>query len=155
PEAAPVGTGAPVALATRWRFDITWLVSREREYPNDAPSWDEILLWYAASVIALVVAALVTMIAQLLARRVCDRRLPGSGVFWSMTFLLGLLGPGPLSALYDCVLFTWPVALYAAFHATLLACWWAEGHPSRKRARWLARLTFVGLVLVGYGYLEL
>ena len=39
-------------------------------------------------------------------------------LFLGVTFILGTLGPNVLSALADQCVFTWPVSLYAAFHAT-------------------------------------
>jgi outer membrane protein assembly factor BamB len=138
-----------------WRFNISWLVSREREYPNDAPSREEMTLWFLACVLDMIGAALATAAVLVLARRFLDRQLAATPICWSFIFVLGVLGPGALSTLCDRLLFTWPAALYAAFHATLLICWWAEAHPARRRARWLARLAFVGLALVGYGYFEL
>ena len=112
-------------------------------------------VWFAACLLDMLGAVLATGAVLMLARRLLDRRLRAAPILWSCVFVLGVLGPGAPSALADRLLFTWPVALYAAFHATLLVCWWAEAHPARRRARWLARLAFVGLALIGYGYFDL
>jgi outer membrane protein assembly factor BamB len=155
---------APAALASAtpgrsvhsWRFDPNWLLSREREFPNDAPSWEEMELWFGACVLLVFGgAALGAALAYFLAKRFFGRQLPGSLMFLGLAFVLGFLGPNVFSSLLDRCLFTWPASLYAAFHATLLACWWAEQHPGRRRARWLARLAIVGFLLVGYAYFEL
>lgn len=141
---ADVETVSPPPATWSWRFDAAWLVSREREYPNDAPTWGEMATWFAACVAILAVAA--------------GAALPFPGwrqpIFLAAAFVLGVLGPGVLSAAFDRLLFTWPASLYAAFHATLGACRWATLHPERRSAGWLARLAIVGLVLVSYGYVE-
>lgn len=157
PENLPEGTTTVSgASASSWRLDSTWSLSRERDYPNDAPSWEEMLLWFGASVVLIFGgAALMTGLLSLLGRRWFHRPFWLWVVFLLLVFLLGLLGPNFFSELLDRCLFTWPVSLYAAFHLTLLACGWAEQHPDRRRARWLARLVVVGLLLVCYGYFEL
>src|SRR5262249_48492811 len=138
-----------------WRFDANWLLSRERDYPNDAPSWEEMELWFGACVLVFGGAALGAALVHLLAKWFVGRQLPGSLIFLGLAFVLGFLGPNVFSSLLDRCLFTWPASLYAAFHATVLACWWAEQHPGQRRARWLARLAIVGFLLVGYAYFEL
>jgi hypothetical protein len=158
PETAPAALpGSPPAPPGRpWRLDPAWLLSRERDYPNDAPSWEEMSLWFGACVLLVFGgAALISALTGLLVRRCVGWQVAGSLTFLSIAFILGLLGPSVFGALADRLLFTWPASLYAAFHATLWVCWWAERHGSRRRARWLARLAVVGFVLVGFGYFEL
>ncbi len=136
----------PPEPATRsWRFDLAWLVSQEREYPNDAPTWVEMTTWFAACLAILAVAAVVALPFR-------GRRL---AIFLAVSFLLALLGPGVLSTWLDRLLFTWPLSLYAVFHATLWTCRWATRHPERRDAGWLARLVIVVLLFVSYGYVEL
>jgi hypothetical protein len=119
-DTAPAGT-VPAAPVSSWRFDTSWLLTREREYPNDAPTWEEM-----------------------------------TPRFLGLAFVLGLLGPNLFSTLADRCLFTWPASLCTAFHATVLVCGWAETQQtSRRRARWLARLAVVSLLLVCWGYFEL
>ncbi len=140
---------APSAPPPRsWRIDATLLLSRERDYPNDAPSWEEMALWFGACVVLVFGGAgLLSMAGVLVTRR-------RWALFWGSAFCLGLLGPNVFSARFDRCLFTWPASLYAAFHLTLLACAWAE-QKSTRRARWLARLAILGLLVVGWGFFEL
>ncbi len=133
------------------RFDPAWLFSREREFPNDAPSRDEMLLWFAACLGVFVVAAILALVAK----RTIARRVPAAVSLWLLAFLLGIAGPNFLSAWLDRCVFTWPAALYAAFHLTLMAGAWAARNPENRRAPWLARLALVGFVLVGWTYFEL
>jgi outer membrane protein assembly factor BamB len=154
--AGPPASVTPRLPVRSWRFDPGWLLSRERDYPNDAPSWEEMELWFAACVLLVFGgAALGTGLVHLLAKGLFGRQLPGSLFFFGLAFVLGFLGPNVFSSLLDRCVFTWPASLYAAFHATLLACWWAEQQPGQRRARWLARLAIVGFLLVGYVYFEL
>jgi outer membrane protein assembly factor BamB len=125
-----------------WRIDATWLLTRERDYPNDAPTLEEMTTWFLACVAILLGAFPV-------------RFLKRPWLSWLLVFILGLLGPNLLSTLCDRLLFTWPVSLYAAFHLALIACRWAIQNPGRRGAGWLARLALVGLILIGYGYVEL
>jgi outer membrane protein assembly factor BamB len=154
PEAAPAAAPGTTSESS-WRLDPAWLLSRERDYPNDAPSWEELAAWSAGMLVVLGGAAGGTFLLRRMARRLFDRSLPGSPVFWVLVLLLGLPGPNVLGALADRCVFTWPVSLYAAFHLAVLTCVWAEGCPARRRARWLARLAVAAFVLAGYGYFEL
>ncbi len=139
----------------RWRFDPTWLLSREREFPNDAPTRDELLLWSGASLFVFGLAALGALAGSFLATRWFAWSMPRSALFWGLTFLLGLLGPNLCSVWLERCVFTWPVSLYAAFHATVIVCVWAARRPAERRAAWLARLALLGFALVGWGYFEL
>lgn len=154
-EEAPAQTVPAPSVGGSWRLDPTWLLSREREYPNDAPTWEEMSLWFGACLLVFAAAALATGLVHLVAR-LFGRRLAGWPLFLTLAFVLGLLGPNVFSALADRCLFTWPASVYAAFHATVLVCGWAETQPrAARRPRWLARLTVLGLVLVCWGYFEL
>ncbi len=158
PENAPKlqATSSPTPSARSWRLNTFWLPSRERDFPNDAPSWEEMTLWFGACLLPVFGgAALAAGIVALLARRYLGRHLAWSLLFWGMAFILGFVGSNLFGTLWDSFLFTWPASLYAAFHLTLLACWWAEHHSSPTRARWWARLAILGFLLVGYGYFEL
>ena len=151
----PGGTSTPGFSRRGWHFDAAWLISREREFPNDAPTLDEMMLWFGAGVVVLGGAALLTALMVLLARPRFVLPLSCWLLFSGLAFVLGMLGPNVLSALADRFLFTWPVSLYAAYHATVTVCSWAEQHPRQRRRRWLARLTMGGFLLVDFGYFEL
>lgn len=157
PEDQPQATEKSALPPTRsLRFDPAWLLSREREFPNDAPALDELVTWFLACIVLVFGgAALLTGISRLLSQRILGRQVCGSPLFWALAFGLGLLGPNLFSSLLDLCLFTWPASLYAAFHAPLLARLWAL-QPSASRSRaWLARLLLLGFAVACYGYFEL
>lgn len=74
--------------------------------------------------------------------------------FLGSAFILGSFGLA-VNLVLDHYVFTWPAALYAAFHSTVRTCWQAEHDGDPRRARWRARLAMVAFLLVGYGYFEL
>ncbi len=141
----------PVPAARGWRFDSSWLLTREREFPHDAPTWAEMSLWFACGLLALGAAGLSVLAMQ----RFIKRQIATALLFFLITMLLGFLGPNVVSTLLDQTIFTWPVCLYAAFHAALYACCWAEGPETKVRARWLARSLGAGFLLVGWSYYQL
>jgi hypothetical protein len=138
-----------------WHFDGTWMVSRERDFPNDAFTWEELTLWFVACVIILGGAALMTGLTLVPIKRFTRREFSWPPFLWSATFILGFLGPNLFSSLFDTCLFTWPVFIYAALHVTMPAYCRAGQHSCQARARWLARFAVVGLILVSVGYYEL
>ena len=144
----PATTNAPAPVRV-WRVKASWLLSREREYPNDAPTWEEMGFWFAVCLLVLGVAAFGTILL-----RGAVKRAPGTPIFFGIAFMLGLLGPNVFSTLADRCLFTWPVSLYIAFHAALSAYAWAEHAASPRRALWLARLAGALFLLVVYLYYE-
>ena len=137
-----------------WHFNASWLLSRERDYPNDAPSLEEMTLWFnACLLIAFGGAALITGLVCGLLKYGQSRRSAGPFLFWFCVFILGCLGPNALSGLLDRFLFTWPASLYASFHVTVLVC----THASRQQGRWsgwTARLVILGLLLLCFVYFE-
>ena len=132
-----------------WHIKASRLLSREREYPNDAPTWEEMGLWFGVCLLVFGGAALGTVLIL-----GAVKRLLGTPILFSIAFVLGLIGPNVLSALVDRCLFTWPVSLYIAFHAALSAYAWTEHAASPCRARWWARLAGALFLLVVYLYYE-
>lgn len=112
-----------------WRVDPSWLLSREREYPNDAPSPTEARLWLAACLLMMAAAGLVTAFFP---------RGAAPWVFAGALMVLGMLGTNLFSALADRCLFTWPLSLFAALYAATRA---------GLGGRWWSRLGILGLVL--------
>ena len=145
----PAATLAPGPSARTWRPGGAWLFSREREFPNDAPTWDEMALWFAACVLCLGGATLGAGGVRLIAKR------GAAPAFFGLALVLGFLGPNLFSAAADQLLFTWPASLYVAFHVAVMACWSAQQRPTERRLRWLARLSIVSFLVVGYAYFEL
>src|SRR5262249_23936372 len=81
PETLPAGVSpAPAVAPSRsWRFDPALLVTREREYPNDAPSWEEMRSWFLACVgLVFGSAALATLLFLAAAKPVLHGPLHGS-----------------------------------------------------------------------------
>jgi PQQ-like domain len=142
--------------AGSWQFSAEWLASRERDYPNDAPSWEEMTLWFGASVLIVFGgAALGTGLVSLVATKFVGHPIPGLPVFLALGFLIGLLGPNLFSELTDQFLFTWPASLFAAFFAAVSLCSWAQKNSHYRRSQWLARLGILAFVLLSYGYFVL
>ncbi len=138
--------------ARHWRLKPEWLLSREREYPNDAPSAAEAWLWLGWGLLVFAVAAPLGWLAR--------RLWVGRGASWvpaflGLAFVLGLLGPNVLSAWAERCLFTWPASLYAAFQIVVRACRRAEQRRGEARVQWSARLTVAGFLLACYGYFAL
>ena len=152
----------PTGLATTtsaqrnrsWHFDASWLITRERDYPNDAPSFQEMTLWFnACLLLAFGGAVLIIGVVSGIVTYGLPGRSAGPFLFWLCVFILGLLGPNVVSWCLDRFLFTWPASLYAGFHATMLIC----SQAARQRGRWsgwTARVVIVGLLLLCYGYFE-
>lgn len=131
-------------------FDLSWFLGPEREFPNDAFSFEEMRLWFGASLLLVFGGAAVIASLSLLAKPLAI-----SPIFWASAFVLGVVGTGALGGLWNRCIFTWPAAVYAATHATALVCASAERMPSSTRLRWLSRFFVLGLLLVCYGYYEL
>jgi hypothetical protein len=137
-----------------WSLDRTWLIYRERDFPNDAPSWQELKVWFACSGLIFGAVALLVVAVKGIAA-FFKIRFSGDLLFWGLLFVAGFLAPRFFGPWFNGCVFTWPVSLYAALHLTLRACFGAEQAPARGKGRWLARAAMLGLVLVGYGYFEL
>jgi outer membrane protein assembly factor BamB len=152
---AGIEAAAPPSPSHRWRFDPAWLLSREREYPNDAPTREEMTLWFEASVLCLLAAAVATMLTSWIIARLARRQVSTQLLFCGSALVLGLLGPNVFSSWADRLLFTWPASLYAAFHGTLGFCGWAQDHVPGRRGSWLARAAIMVFLLVCLGYFEL
>jgi outer membrane protein assembly factor BamB len=139
----------PVGPPRGWSIRGEWLLSREREYPNDAPTWQEMGCWFVFGLLILAASALGAVFVH-----AALKRLPGTPVFFGLAFLLGVLGPNLFSALADEFLFSWPVSLFVAFQAALSAYVFATRPGLPHRARWLARLAAALFLLVVYLYYE-
>jgi outer membrane protein assembly factor BamB len=141
-----------------FELDRTWIMTREPEYPHDAPSVRDLGLWFGWCLGGVfggagVVASLMTILARWSQR-------PGAKKWFSTTyaisaFLLGLVGTSVFSIWADTFVLTWPASLYVAFRVTLAVVVWAEPRPVQRRRRLLARgVTLLFLALL-YGYYRL
>ena len=140
-----------VSPARRWRMDAGWLLSRERDYPNDAPTLTEMETWFVACLGCLLVAGLVGSLASGLIQRLTGKNL-WLPLFLLLSFLAGLLGPNLLSEVADRCLFTWPVCLYAAFHAAMWTYMSAGMAAANRLSIWVARSSLVAFLLTIWGY---
>jgi outer membrane protein assembly factor BamB len=138
-----------------WRLDSGWLLSRERDYPNDAPTMEEMEPWYGTSLVCLTVAALGAGVVATSMRWLFARGVPVYSLFLGLALVLCSLGPNLFSPLLDRCLFTWPAALYCVFQATALAYSRVANGSSNRFAFWLARAMLVGFLLVIWGYFEI
>jgi outer membrane protein assembly factor BamB len=128
PDRSPVTKTLPARRT--WRVDSSWWMTREREFPNDAPTWVEMTRWHIAG---LVLAALAWLFAW-------GRRPAADAIL----FVLAALGPNVFSALVDECLFTWPLCLYVALEWTVREC----SPPRSELSSWRPRLAIAAFVLI-------
>jgi hypothetical protein len=141
-------SAAQIAAERSW--DWTVLLGRERDYPNDAPTWGELALWYAGCLGAFAgTAALAAVVRLLLSRRAAE------AAFWSGAFVLGLAGTTVLGYGAGEFVLTWPAALFVGYQLTLRTIVWAEASPDRRWARRRSRLVGLAFLALCLGYYEL
>lgn len=150
-------------------FDPTSLLGGEREYPATPPEWDELGLWYACGLVAIVAAGLLAFAVSLAvpsrspavdlagiqeqasalsSLRIEPRKTLAYHItFWLIIIVCGVVGSPLLNRWQTEYVFLWPLVLWAALQVTVLTIVWAERHPNRRRARWVSR--FAGLALIG------
>lgn len=130
-------------LPSRQRFDPGLLLGGEREYPATVPQLSEFALWFAWSLGLLAVAAAAT-VATAAATELRGRWLEGA--FWLAILLAGATGSALLHRFQDTYVFTWPLALWAAFQLAVSFSWNARQAPFWSLPR--ARSYGVGLALL-------
>lgn len=133
---APLGEAAEPIASSSWRFDPSWLLAREREYPNDAPTLDELRLWLGTSFVLLGLAAIAAIAVHVASKQVSARETSIVGVMLTFAFALGAVGPNLLSAAFDCCLFAWPLSVFVVCHAAVRAAV-LKSHGGRL---WIAAL---------------
>ena len=151
---ATVAANIPSSGDARW----VKILSREPEYPNDAPTKSEVALWFAFCLVGVFgVAALATGLVYVAKRlRWLRIALPGEYLtFWFTSFVLGLLGTTLYSAYWDTFVLTWPASLFVAYQMTIAAVICAERQPVTARARWISRLTTLVFLALCFGYYQL
>jgi hypothetical protein len=142
------------------QFDWGRLLTREPEFPHDAPVPADLARWFAWCVGGVFggAAALagVAWLAAVGTRR--SRPRVWAGVTFAATaIVLGMAGTTVFSAWADAFVLTWPAALYVIFRVTLAVVAWAEVQPGkgRGRPRLAARIVTVLFVAACYGYYRL
>lgn len=139
---------------------LPWLriLTREPEYPFDAPTAAELWLWFGVCLggVFLPMTLIVGLSAGLRRWLGFRVRLTGHLMLWGTgAFGLGLAGTTFYGTLCDSFVFTWPASLFMAFLATLGSIAWAEAQANRRRARWVSRLTTLSFLAGCLGYFEL
>jgi hypothetical protein len=158
-------------------FAWTNLIGREPEFPNDAPSWSELAVWYAASLALFAAASMLGALVWLtgLVVRRAARRKPAEGqpasldltplrsaaavMFWLAAFVLGLIATPVAGHALDLFVWTWPLPLYVGYQLLIDVIVWSqppnssgEGAAVRGRQRWLPRVALVSFLALAYGY---
>jgi len=120
-----------------------------------APTLGDMLRWYGLCLVPIFASAAgLALVVRFLADR-ARARFPLSAwrrVFYVLLFSLGAIGTFSLSLVQRRLVFTWPVSLFAAYHATLMVAAWARRKGGR-RAAWTARgagLAFASLCYLYY-----
>jgi outer membrane protein assembly factor BamB len=136
-------------------WDWTWILSREREYPFDAPRWSELRLWFAFSVLGVFLPAIVVGIATNGLVR-CYRpdiaRRAGWLAFGSSSIALGMVGTTLYSELWDTFVFTWPVSMFVAFQTMVQTSVHSGRQSANSRFRWGIRALMLIFVALCIGY---
>jgi hypothetical protein len=141
------------------RFNSGSLLGAERDFPATVPEAKEFLNWYACSLGAIGLASLASgavKCAAWLRRRktspadkspfVPPRSRLADAIFWLFVFVAGVSGSPLLHHLQSTYIFTWPLALWAAFELTLIVSFVGSKEPFWSRARGLSYL--VGLAFL-------
>ena len=124
---------APVVGRSNW--DWIWLIGREPEFPNDAPTLRELATWFA---IGLAICA-VAMLAE---------SWRGDPSLWML--LLGIAATPALGWSLERFTWTLPVALFAGFRLVMRTIIHVESRTPKPR--WRSRLAVVLFVVGCYGY---
>jgi outer membrane protein assembly factor BamB len=138
-----------IPAATR-RFDPTWLLGGEREYPATTPELAELWTWYGWSMVGMAGAAVIAIVVGgFRSRHARDRLSPDPmplfldrTVFWSLLVAWGAAGSPILNrsgsnvAGEERYVFLWPLLLWAAMEAALVASRAAHGASFRSLRKW-------------------
>ena len=143
----PSRTPKPASdLSRRSRFDPTLLVGGEREYPATLPQPADFARWFGWCF-----AALAFGIALAGAGCLTDRALDGpqssdlpfarrpsvwiAAAFWLWVLAFGAVGGAVINRCQDDYVFTWPLALWAAFQLAISRSWAVRHSPLRSWPR--------------------
>jgi outer membrane protein assembly factor BamB len=147
-----------VPVAQSPSFDWGQLLSREPEFPHDAPTFTDLSRWFFWCIAGVFFpAGVVAGIVGLVAGWVSSTR-PGlwaKAAFAAAAMLIGCAGTTLFSAWADIMVLTWPVSLYVAFRLTLIAITHAGRDTATRRSRLVARATVLLFLAICYGYYRL
>jgi outer membrane protein assembly factor BamB len=146
-------------LVRRPRFDPTLLVGGEREYPATLPQASDFVRWFAWCFAALVFGIALAGACRLAVRALRKQPLRDSpfarcppawiaAAFWIWIMAFGTAGGAVINRLQDDYVFTWPLALWAAFQLAISRSFAVRGSPLcswRRASSYAVGLLFVAL----------
>lgn len=143
-------TVADIPQHEHWNF--SQLLGVEPEYAFDVPSLRWLQNWYVASLLGVLgVSGLLALLVRACAgQRMTDVRM--RRLFWTLAFVLGAVATTPLSLWRNEFVFTWPVALFVAFQATVYQIGIDKTQPADRWQSWRSRAVALGFVGVCFGY---
>lgn len=130
------------------RFNPTWLLGGEREFPAATPEIVELQHWYHWMLAGWATSWLLGMQLPRLASRVSTET--REQVYWGLMVVIGALGSAALNLNDDQYIFTWPLAIWALFLGSYGYTLRALQSPPPPWAITKARLSLL-LFLLGCG----
>lgn len=137
------------------RFDLAWFVGAEREYLFDPADSQELWLWFRYCLIVLGLAAIAAALSYPVTRIRWPDAAPRTArvTFWTVAFLLGILGTPIFNRTAGVFIFTWPVCLFVAHQLAVNTVVWSNQSPPPRRAQFwslLAAAFFLAVCLAYY-----
>lgn len=137
------------------RFDLAWFVGAEREYLFDPADAQELWLWFRYCLIVLGLAAIAAALPYPVTRISWPDAAPRTArvTFWTVAFLLGILGTPIFNRWAGTFIFTWPVCLFIAHQVAVNTVVWSNQSPTPRRAQFwslLAAAFFLAVCLAYY-----
>lgn len=149
----PTLTVADIPRSADWRWES--ILGVEPEFAFDVPSLRWLRNWYIAGLSILCgVATLVqiVMVGSRLTRRQPIRAEAAWFAFWMASFVLGAVATTPLSLWKGEFVFTWPVPLFVAFHATMFHARLRRNDAIIPSSRWRERAVAAMFLIVCVAY---
>jgi hypothetical protein len=137
-------------------MDVASLLGVEPEYAFDRPSLEWMRNWYVAGAGLLAASGALAGLLLVLVRLILRRWLTPAvawGIFATLAFVGGAVAMTPLSLWRQEFIFTWPLSLYLAFHATFRQLPFRRSEPATRRDRvreWIAVGLFLGVCAAYY-----
>lgn len=140
----------PASSLPKSRPTDAWVnaVGGEREYPFDAPTPEELRRWFTFCIggvfaVAAAGAGLALAAAWAIgANGACVHQ----ATFWSLCFLMGVIGTPVYNQLFGPFILTWPAALFTGYQLTLLAAVRVSADPRNRQRRWTSRAAGLGFL---------
>jgi hypothetical protein len=140
----------PQSSSTSWLI----AVGKEREYPFDPPTREELWHGYLGSIGVFAVSSVLALTVTVVINRLNRPKVPLDWTLaplWGAVLLLGAAATPFLNRLDAGFWFTWPASLYAASHATALTLS-RRASSTRRRDGWLTRLAALAFISVCFAY---